>query len=101
MLQERPTLEGLKEVLEEHDGDSKIAPHFSEWIRDTLLYGGRKMRILRYIRAHTPENQMPRLLDVGAQFGALAIYATRLGWRAAAVDYGMYAKAFRETGADR
>jgi SAM-dependent methyltransferase len=83
MLHERPTLEDLKEVLEEIAGDSRIPTNFAEWVRGTLRYGGRKMRILRYIRARTPENQTPRLLDIGAQFGALAIYATRLGWRAA------------------
>jgi SAM-dependent methyltransferase len=98
---EPPTLAGLQMVLEEIAGDSRIPPNFAEWIRDTLRYGGRKLRILRYIRAHTPENQTPRLLDVGAQFGALAIYATQLGWHAAAVDYGMYARAFREAVADR
>jgi SAM-dependent methyltransferase len=101
MLHERPTLAGLQKVLEEIAGDSRIPPNFAEWIRDTLRYGGRKLRILRYIRAHTPENQTPRLVDVGAQFGALVICATRLGWRAAAVDYGMYARAFREAVADR
>ena len=98
---EPPTLAGLQKVLEEIAGDSRIPPNFAEWIRDTLRYGGRKIRILRYILAHTPENQTPRLLDVGAQFGALAIYATQLGCRAAALDYGMYAKAFREAVADR
>ena len=98
---EPPTLAGLQKVLEEIAGDSRIPPNFAEWIRDTLCYGGRKLRILSYIQAHGAENQSPRLLDVGAQFGALAIYATRLGWRAAAVDYGMYAKAFREAVADR
>lgn len=98
---EPPTLAGLQKVLEEIAGDSRIPPNFAEWIHDTLRYGGRKMRILRYIRAHTSENQMPRLVNVGAQFGALAICATRLGWRAAAVDYGMYARAFREAVADR
>jgi len=101
MRREQPTLEGLEEILEEIAGDSRIPPNFAEWIRDTLRYGGRKMRILRYIRAHIPENRTPRLVDVGAQFGALAIYAARLGWRAAAVDYGMYAQAFREAVADR
>jgi len=101
MRREPPTLAGLQKVLEEIADDSRIPPNFAEWIRDTLRYGGRKLRILRYIRTHTPENQTPRLVDVGAQFGALAICATRLGWRAAAVDYGMYAKAFREAVADR
>jgi SAM-dependent methyltransferase len=101
MRGERPTLEGLGKVLEEIAGDSRIPPNFAGWIRDSLRHGGRKIRILRYILAHTPENQTPRLLDVGAQFGAVAIYATRLGWRAAAVDYEMYGKAFRETVADR
>jgi SAM-dependent methyltransferase len=98
---ERPTLEGLKKVLESIAGDSRIPPNFAEWIRDTLRYGGRKIRILRYILAHNPKNQTPRLLDVGAQFGALAIYATQLGCGVAALDYGMYAKAFREPVADR
>jgi hypothetical protein len=54
MRSERPTLEGLKVVLEEIAGDSRIPPNFAEWIRDTLRYGGRKMRILGYIRAHPP-----------------------------------------------
>ena len=98
---ERPTLEGFEKVLDAIAGDSRISPNFAAWIRDTLRYGGRKIRILRYIQAHAPENQSPRLLDVGAQFGALAIYATQLGCRAAALDHGMYAKAFREAVADR
>jgi SAM-dependent methyltransferase len=98
---ERPTLEGFKKVLESIASDSRIPPNFAEWIRDNLRCGGRKIRILRYVLAHTPENQTPRLLDVGAQFGALAIYATQLGCRVAALDYGMYAKSFREAVADR
>jgi SAM-dependent methyltransferase len=97
----RPTLEGLAKVLEEIAGDARIPPNFAAWIRDSLRHGGRKIRILRYILAHPPENQTPRLLDVGAQFGAVAIYATHLGCRAAAVDYEMYGKAFREAVADR
>jgi SAM-dependent methyltransferase len=101
MRGERPTLEGLEKILEAIAGDSRIPPNFAEWIRDSLRYGGRKVRILRYVLAHTPKNQTPRLLDVGAQFGALAIYATQLGCHAAALDYGMYAKAFREVVADR
>ena len=101
MRSERPTLEGLEKVLEEIAGDSRIPPNFAGWIRQTLRYGGRKVRILRYILVHSPENQTSRLLDVGAQFGALTIYSTQLGCRAAALDYGMYAKAFHEAVADR
>jgi SAM-dependent methyltransferase len=100
MRDESPSLEGLKKVLDAIADDSRIPSNFVGWIRDSLRYGGRKIRILRYIRAHTPEYQSPRLLDVGAQFGALAVYETQLGYRAAALDYGMYAKAFREAVAD-
>jgi SAM-dependent methyltransferase len=96
-----PTLDGLESVLESIAGDARIPPNYSDWIRESLRYGGRKIRILRYIQAHAREKQTPRLLDVGAQFGALAIYAGRLGCQAAAVDYGPYANAFREAVADR
>jgi SAM-dependent methyltransferase len=95
-----PTLDGLESVLESIASDPRIPPNFAEWIRDSLRYGGRKIRILRYIQAHASKNETPRLLDVGAQFGALAIYAARLGCRAAAVDYGLYASAFRAAVAD-
>jgi SAM-dependent methyltransferase len=96
-----PKLDGLESVLESLAGDARIPPNFADWIRESLRYGGRKIRILRYIQAHALQNEMPRLLDVGAQFGALAIYAGRLGCRAAAVDYGLYATAFREVVSDR
>ncbi len=101
MSQAPPTLNGLESVLESIASDARIPPNFAEWIRDSLRRGGRKIRILRYILAHAPENQTPRLLDVGAQFGALAIYAAQLGCRSAALDYGLYAKAFREAVTDR
>ncbi len=101
MPQPPPTLEGLESLLKSIAGDSRIPSNFADWIRDSLRYGGRKIRILRYIQALAGENQTPRLLDVGAQFGTLAIYAAQLGWRAAAVDYGLYAKAFREAVTDR
>jgi SAM-dependent methyltransferase len=96
-----PTLDGLKFVLESIASDPRIPPNFAEWIRESLRYGGRKIRILRYIQAHSEEDQTPRLLDIGAQFGALAIYAQQLGCRAAALDYGMYSAAFHDVVADR
>ena len=101
MPQAPPTLDGLESVLESIAGDARIPPNFAEWIRDSLRYGGRKVRILRYILAHTPVNQTPRLLDVGTQFGALAMYAAQLGCHVAAVDYGPFARAFRDAVTDR
>jgi SAM-dependent methyltransferase len=101
MPQLPPTLDALESVLESIAGDARIPPNLADWIRDSLRYGGRKIRILRYIQAHATGNETPRLLDVGAQFGALATYAARIGWRASAVDYGVYARAFRESVADR
>lgn len=64
----RPTLEALRKVLEAIAGDLRIPPNFAEWIRDTLRCNRRKIRILRYVLAYTPEYQMSRLLDVGSQF---------------------------------
>ena len=97
---EGPSLQDFKKVLDAIAGDSRVPQNFAEWICDTLRYGGRKIRILQYILAHTSKNQTPLLLDVGAQFGAFAIYASQLGCRAVAVDYGMYARVFREAVAD-
>src|ERR1700683_3254619 len=65
-----PTLDGLESVLESIASDARIPPSFAEWIRESLRYGGRKIRILRYIQAHSDENETPRLLDIGAQFCA-------------------------------
>jgi SAM-dependent methyltransferase len=96
-----PTLDGLESVLESIASDARVPPNFAEWIRESLRYAGRKIRTLRYIRSHLGENETPRLLDVGAQFGALAIYAQQLGCRAAAVDYGIYSAAFCDGVADR
>lgn len=94
---QRPTLEGLEEVLEQIASDSRLPPEYSGWIRSTIRTGGWKIRTLRYIFDHAPANSNPpRLLDVGAQFASLAAYAAKLGCRASAVDYGRYAEVFRE-----
>ena len=101
MEQTRPTLEGLEQILERIAGDSRLPPHYSEWVRASLRMGGWKVRILRSILDRTrAKTDAPCLLDVGAQFGALALYAQNLGCRAAAVDYGPYARIYREIAAD-
>jgi SAM-dependent methyltransferase len=102
MHEKRPTLDGLEQVLELIANDPRIAPNFSGWIRASLRSGGGKNRVLRYILDHAPSGGAPpRILDVGAQFGSLTVYAVKLGCRAAAVDYGPAAKAFQKVAADQ
>jgi SAM-dependent methyltransferase len=101
MQRTTPTLEGFEQILEMIASDSRLPPHYAEWVRASLRMGGWKIRILRYILDHAPEGSgAPRLLDVGAQFGSLALYAAKLGCRAAAVDYGPYAKIYLEIAVD-
>jgi SAM-dependent methyltransferase len=101
MQEKRPTLDGLGEVLERIASDPRIPPNFSDWIRGSIRSGGGKNRILRYILDHAASGGAPpRVLDVGAQFAGLAVYAVELGCRVAAVDYGPYARAFQQVAAD-
>ncbi len=114
MLEDRPTLEGLEQVLETIAGDPRIPPNFTGWIRSSLRTCGWKIHALRYIQSHAssnvpasvppvslpPDAGSPSLLDAGAQFGALAIYAAKLGCRVSAVDYGPNAKIYRAIAAD-
>jgi SAM-dependent methyltransferase len=102
MPEKRPTLDGLDQVLERIASDPRIPPNFADWIRGSLRSGGGKNQVLRYIMDHAPTGAaLPRVLDVGAQFGSLAAYAVKLGCSAAAVDYGPYAKAFQKVVADQ
>src|SRR5882672_6543490 len=101
MPEKRPTLEGLEQVLELIASDPRLPPNFPDWVRSSLRTGGWKLRILARILEDFPANAaQPSLLDVGAQFGSLAIYAAKLGCRAAAVDYGPFAKIYRDIAAD-
>lgn len=101
MEQTRPTLEGFEQILEIIAAHSRLPPSYSEWVRASLRTGGWKIRILNYILDHTPANSTSAsLLDVGAQFGSLALYAAKLGCRVSAVDYGPYARIYREIAAD-
>jgi SAM-dependent methyltransferase len=97
MEQARATLEGFEQILDLIASDSRLPPHYSEWVRASLRTGGWKIRILRYVLDHALEKSTPpALLDVGAQFGSLALYAAKLGCRVAAVDYGPYAKIYQK-----
>lgn len=125
MPEKRPTLEGLEQVLEVIAGDSRIPENFTGWIRGSLRTSGWKLRALHYILQHSPARDDsnttahadaqppskttssstlvatgPSLLDVGAQFGALAIYAAKLGCRVSAVDYGPNSRIFRAIAVD-
>jgi SAM-dependent methyltransferase len=101
MNQPRPALEGLESVLESIASDSRLPPNYSQWVRASLRMAGWKVRTLQYVLDHAPANSNPpSILDVGAQFGSLAVYARKLGCRASAVDYGSYAKRFREIAVD-
>ena len=91
MASASPTLEGYSQILESLARDPRIAPHSPDWIRDGILAGGEKVRILRYILENAPANgHAPRVLDIGAQIGAFAIYAAKLGCRVSALDYGSF-----------
>jgi SAM-dependent methyltransferase len=101
MQESRLTLEGLEQVLDLIASDPRIPANYSDWIRASVRSGGWKNRILSYILDHSPSKiARPSVLDVGAQFGSLAVYAAKLGCRAAAVDHGPFAKVYREIATD-
>lgn len=96
-----PTLDGYTEILELLARDARIAPHSPDWIRDGVLAGGEKVQILRYILGATPANgRPPRVLDVGAQIGAFALYAARLGCQVSAVDYAVFQSVYGKIASD-
>src|SRR6266481_8884635 len=101
MQEKRPTLDGLEQVLELNASDPRMPTNFPYLIRGSIRSGGGENRVLRYILGHAPSDASPpRVLDVGAQFGSLAVYAVKLRCRAAAVDYGPAAKVFQQVAAD-
>jgi len=101
MPEKRPTLDGLEEVLELIASDPRMPLNFPGWIRASLRSGVGKVRVLRHILDHAPSGaDPPRILDVGAQFGSLAVYAVKLGCHTAAVDHGPAAKTFQSIAID-
>ena len=102
MQEERPNLEGLEEVLDLIANDPRLPSNFPGWVRASARTGEFKVRVLRHILDCAPRNAVPpSLLDVGAQFGSLALYAAKLGFRVAAVDTGPFANRFREIATDQ
>jgi SAM-dependent methyltransferase len=94
-----PTLEGFDEVLNLIAGDPRITPDSPVWIRETLQSAGDKLRILRFM--HQVNDAVPlRVLDVGAQIGAFALYAARVGHQVSAVDYPFYAARYGKIAAE-
>lgn len=101
MPEQRPTLEGLEQVLDLIATDPRIPTEFPDWVRSSIRTSGWKLRSLGYILDHAPSSGAPpSLLDVGTQFGSLAVYAAKLGFRVAAVDCGPHVTAYREIAAD-
>jgi SAM-dependent methyltransferase len=103
MQETRPTLDGLEQVLERIASDPRMPENFPGWIRGSLRSGVGKIRVLRYMLEHpAPGVAHPRILDVGAQFGSLAVYAAQLGFLSAAVDYGpkIFAQVATDLGVD-
>jgi SAM-dependent methyltransferase len=89
-----PNLESFERVIELLANDARIAPYSPDWVRDNIAMAGEKNRVMRYVLGKSPSGGAPRLLDVGAQIGALAIYAAKLGCQVAAVDYGFFTNIF-------
>jgi predicted RNA methylase len=96
-----PSLEGFEEVLEQIASDLRLPENLPQWIRASLRTSGWKLQILRHVLNRScAGDRPPSILDVGAQFGSLAIYAAKLGCCVAAVDYGPHAGVYREIASD-
>jgi SAM-dependent methyltransferase len=94
----KPTLKQFDEVLEMlvrelHVDDD---PQRDAWIRNSASAAGVKVRAVQFILRHGSTESPLTLLDIGAQIGSLAIYATRFGIRSSAVDLPGFAEKFAE-----
>jgi 2-polyprenyl-3-methyl-5-hydroxy-6-metoxy-1,4-benzoquinol methylase len=69
-------------------------PEREAWIRNSVSAAAVKVRTLRFILKRGPAEPPPTLLDIGAQIGSLAVYATRFGIRASAVDLPLFVEKF-------
>jgi SAM-dependent methyltransferase len=97
-----PTLESFDQVLDGLARDPRIAPHSPEWIRESVVAGGEKVRILQYILdAHPPGGSPPRVLDIGTNIGSFALLAAKHGCRVSALDYASYADIYAKIHAEQ
>jgi len=83
-----------------HELHDDSDPQRDMWVRESITFAGTKVRALRCVLARAA-SYPPRLLDVGAQIGSLAIYARQLGIAAAAVDLPHFTKKFSKASIDR
>jgi len=92
----KPTLKQFDEVLEMLACELQAAddPRRGAWIRDSVSAAGVKVRTVQFILMHGSADTPPTLLDIGAQIGSLAIYATRFGVRTSAVDLPNFVEKF-------
>jgi 2-polyprenyl-3-methyl-5-hydroxy-6-metoxy-1,4-benzoquinol methylase len=82
-----PTLKGFDEILRLLVRELSVNdPEGEAWILSSIAAAGVKLRTLQFIQEHGSPEISPALLDIGAQIGSLAIYATRLGVRSSAID---------------
>lgn len=101
--QAKPDVGAFERILESIACDQRVADDKREWVRDSLPMVGEKVRALRYILdSSSPGNR--RVLDVGAQIGAFALFAAEMGCQVSGVDYdfyaGLYGTIARERGVD-
>jgi SAM-dependent methyltransferase len=69
-------------------------PDGEAWIRGSVAAAGVKLRTLQFLLKHGSRESSPALLDIGAQIGSLAIYATRFGIQSSAVDLPYFFEKF-------
>lgn len=91
---EKPSLEGYDRVLQLIASDPRISPYTPEWVRSGILAAGEKIRILKYLLDSGSQGHTRALLDIGAQIGAFAMYASRVGFAATGIDYDFFAQRF-------
>ncbi len=85
---------GMLDFLADHLDEEAQKQGCGIWVRSGVAMAGTKLRILRRILRDAPDGRALRLLDVGAQVGALAAIAAKMGLEVAAVDYASYTQRF-------
>jgi 2-polyprenyl-3-methyl-5-hydroxy-6-metoxy-1,4-benzoquinol methylase len=92
-----PNLEGFELILEllaKHTRTLSGSPYKEEWVRESIVAAGTKLRALNYILKRKQPGKSVLLMDLGAQIGSFAIYAARLGLKVGAIDYSYFAEPY-------